>query len=184
MVNTPGIAASPVAPLAPRQPNLYAHGAPQHRKFLYEEQPLLGAIQIPDPGPALRPILLDAINRLNALRHGHASRDCGTHDFAPEDMAAISSIGAISLIAPRIPAQIFPLSGGGIQLEWHHGPLDIEIECLADGSLYIYLALGSEAFIDEQATDGYRITELLRRVGKELDNATTGHGVEPITFYS
>ncbi|QZA07822.1 hypothetical protein K3U94_00125 [Mycolicibacter heraklionensis] len=166
--------------------NLYAHGsATLPRKFLYEEPSPLNevTIKLPDPGPMLRTVIEDAVNRLNGLRAGLLSPDCGQHDLAPADAASINAIWAIWVIRPRIPAQIFPLAGGGIQIEWHHGGLDIEIECLADDSLYIYLALNESGFIDEEAR-GPRIVELLRGVGKELDNATAGYGGEQITFYS
>jgi hypothetical protein len=120
--------------------------------------------------------LVAAVERIESLRVGLAAQSCGSHDLLPQVNAAASAIAAIFKIAPRIPAQIFPLPGGGLQLEWHHGPLDIEIECLADDSIYAYLALNETSFIDEQAS-GRRAVEILERIRKELENATVGHGV-------
>lgn len=88
------------------------------------------------------------------------------------------------MLAPPIPAQIFPLAGGGIQIEWHHGALDIEIESLSDGSLYIYMAVNKLEFIDEELTDAYEVVEHLKQVRKELNNAIADFGDRSLAFNS
>lgn len=169
------------------EPPLYAHAEHPtgHRRYLYEqeESPIL-KISGPEPAPHTRMALVAAVDRIESLRIGLSEPRCGSHDLLPQVNAAASALASIYAIAPRIPAQIFPLPGGGLQLEWHHGPLDIEIECLADSSIYAYLAVNESSFIDEQAS-GRRAVEILERISKELDNATIGHdaSVEAHTFY-
>ena len=158
------------------QSRLYAHGGrPQRRKFLYEhEESVPVTVQLPEPDAPTKAALAAAVDRINDLYNKLLSDSCGPHDLLPHENGAVGALRAIHAIAPKIPAQIFPLPGGGLQIEWHHGPLDIEIECLADKSYYIYLAHRETSFIDEQAS-GQRAAELLERVRKELDNATVGH---------
>lgn len=162
------------------QSRLYAHGgSPQRRKFLYEhDEPVPVTIQLgPEPDAPTRAALAIAVDRINDLYSKLLSDSCGPHDLLPHENGVIGALRAIYAIAPNIPAQIFPLPGGGLQIEWHHGPLDIEIECVDDKSYYIYLAHKETSFIDEQA-GGQRAAELLERVRKELDNATVGHDLK------
>jgi hypothetical protein len=167
------------------QSGLYAHGTPSTvRKFLYEERDSDITVQLPKVDERVRPMLDAAAARLNAILAGFSARGCAQHDLLPQRIAAVNAIKVVYTVAPRVPAQIFPLPGGGVQIEWHHGPLDIEIEALGDGSLYIYLAHNKTSFIDEQVTGGQRIAELLERVRKELDNATAGLDVERRAIYS
>jgi hypothetical protein len=171
-------------PRTPKQPPIYANaGSYGHRKYLYEqeESPVVTIQVDPETDPQTRVALVAAIERINSLRNNLSVRSCGSHDLLPQQNAAISAITCIYAISPRIPAQIFPLPGGGLQVEWHHGPLDIEIECLADTSIYAYLALNETIFIDEQAS-GRRAVEILERIRKELDNATVGQGAGASTF--
>lgn len=164
--------------LVPTDPSgLYAHGGqPHRRKFLYEhEEPVPVTIQLgPAADGSTKAMLTSAVNRINDLYNKLLSDSCGPHDVLPHENGAIGALEAIYAIAPAIPAQIFPLPGGGLQIEWHHGPLDIEIECLADKTYYIYLAYGGKSVIDEQAR-GQRAAELLKQVHKKLDKATIDH---------
>jgi hypothetical protein len=166
------------------QPRLYAHGGPPAlRKFLYEQEEPTVTIKLgPEPAEDVRLVLGSAVERINALRHGYSSPLCDENDLVPNERAAVVAITSIYDISPRVPAQIFPLPGGGLQVEWHHGPLDVEIECFADGSVYVYVAIEKKAIVDEQAS-GQRASELLAQVRKALDDATAGYSAGRITFY-
>ncbi len=173
-------------PAAPLLPVLYAHHGPMNvRKFLYQErEPAAFTVQLSESmEPNLRFVLSDAVRRLNEIYTGFSARGCDANDLLPDNLAAMNALKVISILDPPIPAQIFPLAGGGVQIEWHHGDLDVEIESLADGSVYIYLAVNKKEFIDEHSMDGHHIVELLKQVGKELGNAIVDFGVGSHVFY-
>lgn len=174
-------------PRAAEPPRLYARGGlPAMRKFLYEqhEEPAVVIRLRPPPDMETRLALDAAVDRINALHRGLSSSSCADNDLVPAERAAVGAITSIYAISPRVPAQIFPLPGGGLQVEWHHGQLDIEIECLADGATYyVYLAIADTKIIDEQAS-GERVSELLEQVRRALADATAGYSGGRITFYS
>lgn len=173
------LAPESIATCAPRSlqpPSLYAHGGhPGPRKFLYEHDQPAVTIRLRPPADVETRVALDsAVERINALHRGLSSSSCVDNDLVPSERAVVSAIMAVSEISPRIPAQIFPLPGGGLQVEWHHGELDIEIECLADGSTFVYAAIDESKIIDEPAS-GQRVMELLAQVRSELASATADY---------
>jgi hypothetical protein len=181
------ISADTIATFAPptaQPPKLYAHGGqPGLRKFLYEQDEPAITIRLRPPADVETRLALDsAVDRINALHRGFSSSSCANNDLVPSDRAAVSAIMSVYEISPRIPAQIFPLPGGGLQLEWHHGQLDIEIECLADGSTFMYLAIDGDKVIDERAS-GQRVQELLERVREQLAEATSDYRGGPLTIF-
>jgi hypothetical protein len=150
---------------------------------LYEHDEPVITIRLRPPADVATRIALDsAVDRINALHRGLSSSSCWNNDLVPSDRAAVGAIMAVYEISPRIPAQIFPLPGGGLQLEWHHGQLDIEIECLADGSTFVYLAIDGNEVIDEPAS-GQRVTELLGQVRDQLAHATADYRGGPLTIF-
>lgn len=175
MTIAPDTIATFVPPTAPLS-KFYAHRGPHSlRKFLYERDEQAITIQLsPPPDTATRVALDSAVERINALHRGFSASNCPQNDLVPAGRAAVTAIWFLNEIAPRIPAQIFPLPGGGLQLEWHHGQLDIEIECLADGSTSIYSAIGSDKIIDESAS-GPRAKELLGFVREHLAEAASDY---------
>jgi len=171
------------APRAVQPPKLYAHGGHAgSRKFLYEDDEPVITIRLEAPVDIETRLALDsAVDRINALHRDLSASSCINNDLVPSERAAIDAIMAISEISPRIPAQIFPLPGGGLQVEWHHGQLDIEIECLADGSSFVYLAIDENKIINEPAS-GQRVPELLAQVRNQLAEATSDYRGGPFTF--
>jgi hypothetical protein len=176
------IATSIPRPIQPAP--LYAHGGPPGlRKFLYEHEEPAVVIRLgPPPDEETRLVLNSAVDRINALHVGLSSQFSADNDLAPSEKAAVGAITSIYAISPQIPAQIFPLPGGGLQVEWHHGRLDVEIECLADGSTYVYLATDKKAMIDEQAS-GQRASELLVQVRQALADAAAGYSGRRSTIH-
>lgn len=75
------------------------------------------------------------LNRLFALPAGWDgfSADEVTVEAVAETVAVLASIVNESTVAP----QFFPLADGGIQIEWHVGGNDIEIEINGAGSVYV-----------------------------------------------
>lgn len=166
---------------------LYANGAPERvRQFLYEQDTTaaaaasmripLGALRMPE----LRGVLQAAVDRINSL-HASLAPHAAAQDVVPSARAAAAAITALYELSPSIPAQIFPLSDGGLQIEWHHGSLEIEIECSADESYYVFMAHGETTEIDEEAS-GWRASQLFGKVRQALTEATGQRGGQHLVF--
>lgn len=102
------------------------------------------------------------VNKLRLLTEGWNGR----HAREITEAAAIGAVLAASLVAVGHGArpQVFPLPGGGLQVEWHYAGRDLEIEVEADGSLHILVVdIEEQVVIDAEADDVYGgASELLR----------------------
>lgn len=70
--------------------------------------------------------------------------------------------------------QVFPLPGGGLQVEWHYAGHDLEVEVESDGSLHV-LAVDAEenVIIDVEAEDVYSGVSGLHRAHAFLDDVVS-----------
>jgi hypothetical protein len=152
---------------------LFAHGAAiKYRQFLYEQEPAeVMKIRLGEtPSPAVSRVLEAAVDRINSLHARFAQRQYDQR-LALDVRAAAAAINALYAIAPVLPAQILPLPGGGLQMEWHHGGLDVEIECPIDDSYHIFMSNDNNDLIDEEVSGRRRTRELFRQVGAALADA-------------
>lgn len=91
------------------------------------------------------------------------------HDGCPVkiDIAKFAIRFLLQVLAPESPApQIVPLSGGGIQLEWHQNGVDLEIEIDAPNQVFVSfedLESGME-FERSFSTDYGDLAPILRRL--------------------
>lgn len=121
-------------------------------------------IQVPGTDPWSRPWFVEYVeaelNELLGLSEGWDGRRA-----RPVTVAAIQ--GTIDVLAALMnetsaPPQLFPLPDGGLQLEWHVGGNDVEVEIDADG----------EAHALAETADGATVAEGVVRHG-EVDPRLT-----------
>jgi hypothetical protein len=117
---------------------------------------------IPAERQAMVNLAVDQVNELRLLTDGWN----GHHAREITEAAAEGAVLAASVVAVGHGArpQVFPLPGGGLQVEWHYAGRDLEIEVESDGSLHV-LAVDTEerVVIDAEADDVYGgASDLLR----------------------
>jgi hypothetical protein len=85
------------------------------------------------------PDLLNATGRRELLLHlwsllrlERGWDSYGAREVSPR--AVERALAFLSLLPPGMRPAVVPASQGGIQLEWHDGQADIEIECLPSGN--------------------------------------------------
>lgn len=95
-------------------------------------------------------------------------QDWDSYGAPPVREAAV--LGALELLAQVItgsssPPQIVPTSQGGLQLEWHQGGVDLEVEVLGPGATGVYY-LNSRTGVEWESTDvdNPSIAELVPRI--------------------
>jgi len=81
----------------------------------------------------------------------------------PSERAAAIAFRLISEIKENLrnPAHVCPVGGGGIQLEWHVGDKDLEIEIGFDGSVEYLAAAGDRTQEGELPMDGGALEHLI-----------------------
>ena len=96
----------------------------------------------------------------------------------PVELAAVR--GSVAVLAALMdetsaPPQVFPLSDGGLQIEWHIGGNDIEIEVDCDGEVHVLATTTSGETIAEGVVDAdagpallASVRDFLRRLSMRL----------------
>lgn len=108
-------------------------------------------VEVHQPEPAWLYPVLDRLQRLSKLTEGWDSY--GGH--APTDKSLFTALAVIANVLQyesQAPL-IFPLSEGGVQLEWHRGGEELEIRTSAGGMISAFR-------FDEDAGRGEEIDEL------------------------
>ncbi len=112
------------------------------------------------------------LNRLFAL-------PAGWDDPSAEEVTLEAVRGAVSVLAAVAgeatpPPQLFPLRDGGIQVEWHVGGNDIEIEVNGAGEAYVFAARSGGQTIADGEIGANTEASPLREVAAFLDELGTG----------
>lgn len=99
--------------------------------------------------------LAEELNRLLALppRWDGDTADEVKAEAVAEAIRVLASVASVDTIAP----QLFPLADGGIQIEWHVGGNDVEIEIDGSGSVYVLAtrSTGDTVVDDELEAPGH-----------------------------
>jgi hypothetical protein len=97
----------------------------------------------------VRPWFLDLQRRLDDI--GALEENWGSYHEAPITAEAIdvsrrllAVLAMLAEIKPTLSTQICPTPPGGIQLEWHEGGWNAEIEVEPDGSISIWCSDGGK----------------------------------------
>jgi catechol 2,3-dioxygenase-like lactoylglutathione lyase family enzyme len=86
---------------------------------------------------------------------------------------AVSVLAAVAGEAAPAP-QFFPLRDGGIQVEWHIGGNDIEIEVNGAGQAYVFAARSDGQTVADGEVEANRDASPLRAVAAFLNELGTG----------
>jgi hypothetical protein len=86
--------------------------------------------------------LMKAIQSLSRLRQLEPHWDGRSAETLTDDACETAVRLLVSLAIPAPPtAQIFPLTDGGVQLEWHAGGNDVEIEVDPIGEIHAFISM-------------------------------------------
>ncbi len=93
----------------------------------------------------------------------------GWDSYGAPAISPLSAECAIRVLAPfvtRAAPSVVPTARGGVQLEWHDGKVDIELECLPSGHAHLFAEdLVSGATEDRWVVPGHpAIDDWLRRI--------------------
>ncbi len=177
LLNRPMAAGSTLQPLArPEMPALrsaedfYLHGANGESHLRLE-------IRVWDAGESNRRTWLAAyaeeqLNSLLRLRPGWDG-----YRARPLTMEATkTAVDILFAIVDdlSLPPQIFPLRDGGIQLEWHSGDEDIEIEVDAAGRAHVLATDAKGEIVLNEELDRGRVLDLIKEAVRGLSDRLAG----------
>jgi hypothetical protein len=143
--------------------DFYLHGPPPTNRVSIQ-------VVVPDPTGRLHWLATQVEDQLNDLLRLRTGWD-GRRGQPPTPAAVDSAIDVFATVgADAFPPQLFPLSDGGLQLEWHAGA-SVEIEVDASGAVHVLAADENDQIVinDEM---GPGDTQMLDRVRASLSDLT------------
>lgn len=113
--------------------------------------------------------LMTAIQSLSHLRQLESGWDGHSAKMITDDACEVAVRLLVSLAVPAPPTvQIFPLTNGGVQLEWHAGDNDLEIEVDPIGEVHAFISACDGSVVLNQELPPSLIPLIIPQIKQQL----------------
>lgn len=119
------------------------------------------AVIVGDPPPWLEPVLERSVNLLQLRPNWDGY---GAAQIDPSVVSNVVTILAGTLGDDAPVPSVVPTNRGGLQLEWHCGGIDLEVEIAASGKVVVAFEDASGEVVSELGSNLSRLVEALRRL--------------------